>query len=209
MAPINRDQIKAIILNAACEKFANNGYAGTKIADIAKSINLPKANIYYYFDSKETLYRSVLDSFIQPLLMATQPFDEYDHPGAALTDYIKLKIQISKNHPFASRVFANEILHGAPSLPKDIIDQLTQQTSNSTAKLQQWIDRGMMDNINPLHLLFSLWASTQTYADFNWQICLHLKTDTISEDDFTDATDTLIKIVLKGCGITAQEAKCV
>ncbi|EPJ47616.1 MAG: TetR family transcriptional regulator [Osedax symbiont Rs1] len=207
MPPRIRQQKKTIILNAACEEFANHGYAGSKIVNIAKKIDLPKANIYYYFASKEMLYRNVLESFIEPLLMATQPFDQYDDPGSALIDYIKLKIEISKKHPYASKVFANEILHGAPHLPADIIEKLVQQTHNSTAKLQQWIDKGMMDDVNPLHLLFSLWASTQTYADFNWQIKLHLKTDSISQQDYEDATNTLIKIVLKGCGIQTQMAK--
>ncbi|MFT5707556.1 MAG: TetR/AcrR family transcriptional regulator [Oceanospirillaceae bacterium] len=202
-----RERKKNIILNAACEEFANHGYAGTKIVDIAASINLPKANIYYYFQSKEVLYRHVLNSFIQPLLMATQPFDQYDHPAAALTDFIKLKIEISKNHPFASKVFANEILHGAPHLPDDIVEKLVQQTNSSSAKLQQWIDKKLMDDINPLHLLFTLWASTQTYADFNWQIKLHLKSDAITEQDYERATQTLIKIVLKGCGITTLMAE--
>ncbi|OUS31964.1 TetR family transcriptional regulator ['Osedax' symbiont bacterium Rs2_46_30_T18] len=202
-----RDKKRNAILNAACEEFANHGYAGTKIVDIANKINLPKANIYYYFESKQVLYRHVLDSFIQPLLMATAPFDHYDHPAEALTDYIKLKIEISKNHPNASKVFANEILHGAPHLPADIIEKLTQQTTRASEKLQQWIDRGLMDDIKPLHLLFSLWASTQTYADFNWQIKLHLKTERISDQDYSDATDTLIKVILKGCGVVSQVAE--
>lgn len=202
-----RNKKQSIILNAACEEFANHGYAGTKIADIAAKIELPKANIYYYFKSKQVLYRHVLESFIQPLLMATQPFDQYDDPATALTDYIKLKIEISKNHPFASKVFATEILHGAPHLPADIVEKLMAQTSSASAKLQQWIDKGLMDDVNPLHLLFTLWASTQTYADFNWQIQLHLKSDAISEQDFEVATETLIKIVLKGCGIATQMAE--
>ncbi len=202
-----RNKKQAIILSAACEEFAKQGYAGTKIADIAAKISLPKANIYYYFKSKEILYRHVLESFIQPLLMATQPFDQYDHPAAALTDFIKLKIEISKNHPNASKVFANEILHGAPHLPPDIVEKLVNQTCLASAKLQQWVDKGLMDDINPLHLLFMLWSSTQTYADFSWQIQLHLKTDELREQDFEIATDTLIKIVLKGCGISAQVAE--
>jgi len=202
-----RDRKRALILNAACEIFANNGYAGTKIIDIAQKIAMPKANIYYYFKNKEVLYRSVLESFITPLLMATAPFDQYEHPSLALSDYIKLKIEISKNHPNASKVFANEILHGAPHLPEDIIEKLCLQTMGATDKLQNWIDEGLMDNVSPIHLLFMLWAATQTYADFNWQIKLHLKNDAISEQQFDNAADTLIKIILKGCGICEQVAK--
>jgi TetR/AcrR family transcriptional regulator len=202
-----REKKKQVILAAACAEFANKGYAGTKIADIASKIGLPKANIYYYFINKEQLYRCVLDSFIQPLLMATQPFDQYDNPADALTDYIRLKIEISKNHPNASKVFANEILHGAPHLPVDIIAKLTAQTSSAKEKLQHWIDIGLMDNVNPLHLLFTLWASTQTYADFNWQINLHLDNEAITENDYQNATDTLIQVILKGCGIKERMAK--
>lgn len=202
-----RDRKKALILHAACEVFANHGYSGTKIIDIANKIDVPKANIYYYFDNKEALYRKVLESFVTPLLQATAPFDDYRHPADALTNFIKLKIEISKNHPNASKVFANEILQGAPHLPQDIIDKLCFQTTGAESQLQLWIDQGLMDDISPIHLLFTLWAATQTYADFNWQVKLHLKTDAISDRQFENAADTLIKIILKGCGITAQVAK--
>ncbi|MEM5529853.1 TetR family transcriptional regulator C-terminal domain-containing protein [Gammaproteobacteria bacterium AS21] len=200
-----RERKQSIILKAAGEVFASNGYDGTKIVDIANKINVPKANIFYYFTNKEKLYNSVLESFIQPLLLATKPFDEYDDPATALTDYIKLKIEISQQHPFASKVFASEMLRGAPHLSKDIIEQLTQQTQSACAKLQSWVDQGLMDDINPLHLLFSLWASTQTYADFNWQIKLHLNTEELTDSDYQLATQTLTKIILKGCGISAKK----
>lgn len=199
-----RERKQSIILKAAGEEFASNGYEGTKIVDIANKINVPKANIFYYFPNKEKLYNSVLESFIQPLLLATKPFDEYDDPATALTDYIKLKIEISQQHPFASKVFASEMLRGAPHLSEQIIEQLTQQTQSASAKLQSWVDQGLMDNINPLHLLFSLWASTQTYADFNWQIKLHLNTEELTDSDYQQATQTLTQIILKGCGISAK-----
>ncbi len=200
-----RERKQSIILKAAGEVFASNGYDGTKIVDIANKINVPKANIFYYFTNKEKLYNSVLESFIQPLLLATKPFDEYDDPATALTDYIKLKIEISQQHPFASKVFASEMLRGAPHLSKDIIEQLTQQTQSACAKLQSWVDQGLMDDINPLHLLFSLWASTQTYADFDWQIKLHLNTEELTDSYYQLATQTLTKIILKGCGISAKK----
>ena len=104
-------------------------------------------------------------------------------------------------------MFANEILQGAPHLPQDIIDKLCFQTEGAQSQLQQWIDQGLMDDISPIHLLFTLWAATQTYADFNWQVKLHLKTDSISDQQFEDASNMLIKIILKGCGITPQVAK--
>ncbi|MGB1237209.1 MAG: TetR family transcriptional regulator C-terminal domain-containing protein [Pseudomonadales bacterium] len=202
-----RDRKKKIILAAACEVFAKQGYAGTKIADIAQKAELPKPNIYYYFENKEMLYRHVLDSFIQPLLLASLPFDRYDDPAVALSDYIKIKIEISKNHPFASKVFANEILRGAPHLPQDIIEQLTAQTSAAKARLNYWIEQGKMDAIDPLHLLFTLWATTQTYADFDWQIKLHHNSEELSDDVYERATESLINLVLKGCGIKANSAE--
>lgn len=203
----NSDKKRKIILTAACEEFANKGYAGSKISDIATKVNLPKPNIYYYFTSKEVLYRCVLESFIQPLLLASQPFDRYDNPGDALSDYIRIKIEISKNHPFASKVFANEILHGAPHLPQDIINKLIEQTNSAKTRLQYWIDQGLMDDINPLHLLFTLWSSTQTYADFDWQVKLHMNNDQLTDKDYDEATEALIKVVLKGCGISTEQAQ--
>ncbi|WP_028470455.1 TetR/AcrR family transcriptional regulator [Neptunomonas japonica] len=195
------------ILEASCIEFAEKGYAATKIIDIAKKVDLPKPNIYYYFQSKENLYRCVLESIIEPLLEASAPFDQYDDPAVALEEYIRTKIRISKEHPHASKVFASEIMFGAPHLTKDISDKLMQQTTQMTARINQWISEGKMEPIDAQHLLFMIWASTQTYADFDWQIGKVTGKKKLDKQDYQTAEALITRLVLKGCGLNLAEIK--
>lgn len=195
---------RQLIIQAASEIFADQGYAATKIIDIAHRAGLPKPNIYYYFKSKENLYRSVIESVIDPLLQAAQPFYENGDPATVLAQYIRAKIKVSQQYPHASKVFASEIMHGAPHLPEDIAEKMMEQTLQSSTKIQDWIDQGLMDPVDPHHLLFTLWASTQTYADFDWQISKVTGKEKMSQADYDLAAEQLTQVILKGCGVKAS-----
>ena len=83
------------ILRAASEEFADKGFAATKTSDIAAKAGLPKPNVYYYFKSKDNLYREVLESIIEPILAASTPFNPDGEPKEVLSNYIRSKIRIS------------------------------------------------------------------------------------------------------------------
>ncbi|MGO4997940.1 TetR/AcrR family transcriptional regulator [Oceanisphaera sp. W20_SRM_FM3] len=201
-----RAKNEEVIIRAASRVFAEHGYAATKTADIAQLADLPKPNIYYYFGSKEKLYRAVLESVVEPLLAASAPFIEYQDPVEALTAYIKYKLMISKNYPYASKVFANEIMHGAPHLPADIVEQLAEQTRTLSAKLNDWIANDLMAAIDAHHLLFAIWSSTQTYADFNWQITMALGKEELDDQDFERAAELITRMVIDGCAVKSLPA---
>ena len=124
-----RERNKELILRAASEEFADKGFAATKTSDIAAKAGLPKPNVYYYFKSKENLYREVLESIIDPLLAASAPFNQPGLPADVLKAYIRSKIRISRELPYASKVFASEIMHGAPHLSAEQTDGPGRPTS--------------------------------------------------------------------------------
>jgi len=196
-----RERNKELILKAASEEFAEKGFAATKTSDIAARAGLPKPNVYYYFKSKENLYREVLESIVEPLLEASAPFNQPGHPAEVLRAYIRTKIRISRDHACASKVFANEIMHGAPHLSPERIAQLNAQATHNIACIQRWIDDGLMARVDANHLLFSIWAATQTYADFDWQISTVTGKNRLDDADYDAAADTIIRLVLKGCEI--------
>ncbi|MBN2994028.1 TetR family transcriptional regulator C-terminal domain-containing protein, partial [Pseudomonas cedrina subsp. fulgida] len=160
---------------------------------------LPKPNVYYYFKSKDNLYREVLESIIEPILAASTPFNPEGDPKDVLSNYIRSKIRISRDLPFASKVFASEIMHGAPHLSADQVEQLNAQAKHNIECIQHWVDRGLIAPIDPNHLMFSIWAATQTYADFDWQISAVTGKAKLDEADYEAAALTIIRLVLKGC----------
>ena len=194
-----RERNKELILRAASEEFADKGFAASKTSDIAAKAGLPKPNVYYYFKSKENLYREVLESIIDPILRASTPFNADGEPNAVLSNYIRSKIMISRDLPFASKVFASEIMHGAPHLSEQQVQLLNAQAKHNIDCIQTWIDRGQIAPIDPHHLMFSIWAATQTYADFDWQISAITGKAKLDDSDYEAATQTIIRLVLKGC----------
>ena len=197
-----RERNKELILRAASEEFADKGFAASKTSDIAAKAGVPKPNVYYYFKSKENLYREVLESIIEPLLEASAPFNQPGKPADVLRGYIRSKIRISRELPSASKVFASEIMHGAPHLSADQTAQLNAQAKHNISCIQGWIDQGLMAKVDPHHLLFSIWAATQTYADFDWQISTVTGKASLDEADYEAAAQTIIRLVLKGCDVS-------
>lgn len=201
-----RERNKELILRAASEEFADKGFAASKTSDIAAKAGLPKPNVYYYFKSKENLYREVLESIIEPLLAASAPFNQPGQPAEVLRAYIRSKIRISRELPFASKVFASEIMHGAPHLSPEQTEQLNAQAKHNISCIQRWIDQGLMAKVDPHHLMFSIWAATQTYADFDWQIATVTGKASLDEADYEAAAQTIIRLVIKGCEIDESVA---
>src|SRR5450830_508891 len=87
-------------------------------------------------------------------------------PAAALGDYIRDKMRLSQQRPHASKVFANELLHGAPVLQTLLETELRDLVLQKAAVLDGWVAQGQMAPVNTVHLFFTIWSATQTYADF-------------------------------------------
>ena len=186
---------------AAEAVFARAGFSGATMAAIAMSANLPKANLHYYFRTKADLYRAVLDHTLTLWLAETDGIRRDAHPAAALGGYIRAKMRLTATHPDASRVFANEMLHGAPQIGGYLRRELKALIDEKSLVIAHWAERGLMDRIDARHLFFTIWASTQTYADFQPQVCAVLGKSKITRAEFERATEQLVRLVLKGCGV--------
>lgn len=199
-----RQKNQQLIIQVASEQFATQGYAATKMVDIAQAADIPKANVFYYFSSKDKLYYAVLKTVTQPLLEASRPIEELSDPVEALNQYIEAKLRISQDHSFASKVFANEVMSGANALPKDIGVELFKQSQMIIDKFATWSQQGLMDDVSPHHLMFTIWAATQTYADFGWQICNVMQKEQLDSQDYRQAAQFLTQLIIKGCGVKSN-----
>lgn len=197
----SRATIEKRILDAAEGVFAESGFSGATTAEIAKRAHIPKANLHYYFRTKEELYQRVLTNIIEFWLRTADLITPQADPGEALTHYIEAKILASRDRPLASRVFANEIIHGAPMLTGFLSTELKQWVDDKSKVIQSWIVSGKMRAIDPRHLFFMIWAATQTYADFASQIGAVMGKSELEDRDYKEAARQLSEIVLRGCGI--------
>ena len=194
-----RESNEARLLQAAETVFAERGYSGATTAAIASAARLPKANLHYYFRTKEALYRAVLANVLALWLDELDRFSPEREPAEALAEYIAAKMRWSKLRPNASKVFANEIVHGAPFLDGYLSRELRQRVERFAAVIRRWIARGKMAPVDPRHFVFHLWAVTQHYADFEVQVRAVLGREKLTDADFAAATAEIVNLTLRGC----------
>jgi TetR/AcrR family transcriptional regulator len=169
------------ILDAALSVFARLGFAGARVDQIADAAGMSKANLLYYFRSKEQLYLAVLKRTLEMWLEPLRELDAGRDPEAALGHYIARKLDYSRFHPEASRLFAMEIMQGAPMLSQVLATDLAELVAAKVTTIERWIGDGRLARVDPHHLIFTIWATTQHYADFAAQI------RTLTGKDLSDA----------------------
>jgi TetR/AcrR family transcriptional regulator len=194
------------ILAAAEKTFAEHGFEGATMTRIGAAAGLPKANVHYYFGTKEALYRAVLEGILALWLKdAAEWIVPERHPAHGLAGYVRAKMAHSRHRPHASRIFAGELLRGAPHIMLYLGIELRRVVIELAGVIEGWTRRGLMDPVHPVHLLFNIWAMTQTYADFDVQIRAVLGKVAIDDPEYAVATETVVALVLKGCGVLTPE----
>ncbi len=187
-------QNEQIILDAALDVFSAFGYRGTTVDQIATKAGLSKPNLLYYFRRKEDIYVAVLEHTLDEWLAPLRMLNRDNDPIEELSTYISAKLELSWRNPAASRLFANEILHGAPHVEKFLKGPLKQLVDEKASIIEYWISARKMKPINPHHFIFAIWAVTQHYADFAVQVEVldGLKCD------FAKTKDAVLVILLRG-----------
>ena len=193
-----RAENERLILEAGERIFAQHGFRGSTMQMIADQAGLPKANLHYYFDSKEKLYRRVVEKIFEIWLQAASSFENSDEPKEALKLYIYEKMQISRRHPYGSKVWANEVMQGAPIIQDFLETQLRSWTDGRIESIQAWIAAGKIRSVEPRWVMYMIWATTQHYADFGHQIET-LNADTpLSEAQWQAASETVFEVIWNG-----------
>ena len=198
-----RQANEARILGAGERVFARACFTGATMAAIADEAGLPKANLHYYFGGKDGLYRAVLARTLHDWLAPMQAIHADAEPREALATYIRAKMAMSQQRPDASRVYANELLHGAPVVGELLRTELREIVRDKAAVIDGWVAAGRMAPVDATQLFFTIWATTQTYADFDVQVRAVLGCETLDAADQARATAHVVGLILRGCGLPA------
>ena len=202
--PLKRNEIRqqneTLILQAAEKVFAEAGFGGATMQLIADLAGLPKANLHYYFATKEDLYRQVVQNIFEIWLHAADSMDKATGPVEGIGAYIDAKMEISRRHADGSKVWASEVMHGAPVIQDYLETTLRDWTTGRAALIQGWIDQGKMAAVNPEHLLYMLWATPQHYADFGHQIETLNGGKPLNNQQWQEAKVSVKSMILRGIG---------
>ncbi|SNR45807.1 TetR family transcriptional regulator [Paracoccus sediminis] len=171
-APLTRIQQKNrdLILEGALTAFSLHGFRGATVDQIAEAAGLSKPNVLYYFATKDDIHKTLLTTLLDMWLAPMIRIDPNGEPLDEVLAYVSAKLDMSQRFPRESRLFAYEILQGAPHLSEILGGSLRGLVDTAAAILQGWMDQGRLAPVDPHHLIFSIWALTQHYADFDVQV---------------------------------------
>lgn len=158
------------ILDAALEVFSQHGFRGATLDMIAAQAGLSKPNLLYYFPSKEAIHGALLTQLMDTWLDPLRGLDAAGDPLTELRAYMHRKLEMSRDFPRESRLFANEIVQGAPRMQDALAGDLKTLVDEKSAVIRAWAEAGRISDVDPHHLIFSIWALTQHYADFDVQV---------------------------------------
>ena len=195
----NRDRVEADIAAVAVRVFAECGYEGSSVAAIAEGAGLSKQNLLYYFPTKLELYRRVLDEVLDDWLERMSSLaqaSEADAPADVLRAYVQAKLRFSREQPYASRVYAMEVIGGAQLYGEQIRERVVPVLKRDIEVFERWIAAGRIVPVDATHLLFAIWAMTQSYADFAAQMALVLDRPRLLKRDYQEAEETIVGLVL-------------
>jgi TetR/AcrR family transcriptional regulator len=184
------------ILDAALDVFSTQGFRGATLDAIAEAAGLSKPNLLYYFASKEEVYGRLLGGLLETWLEPLRGLDPAGEPLAEIRAYIRRKLEMARDYPRESRLFANEVLQGAPRIGPTLTGPLKALVDEKAALIREWARSGRLAPVDPHHLIFSIWAVTQHYADFDAQVRAVLGHD--GEGRFHDAERFLAHLYTRG-----------
>jgi TetR/AcrR family transcriptional regulator len=193
-----RAENERVILEAAEAIFAAAGFKGATTAAIAARAGVPKANLHYYFPTKAALYRAVIERVLTAWLAAASSFDESDDPREALARYIGAKMDLARSMPLSSRVWATEIMRGAPVIQDFLDTALAQWVAERSRIVQRWIAEGKLRPNEPKYLFYMIWATTQHYANAAHEMTSLENGRPLSDRQFEAAKRQVIETIIAG-----------
>ncbi len=185
------------ILDAALDVFSVHGFRGTTIDQIARAAEMSKPNLLYYFRTKEAIHRLLIGRLLDTWLDPLREMQADGDPMSEIRSYIRRKLEMARDYPRESRLFANEMLRGAPHIQEEMKD-LKSLVDEKARIMRKWMKDGKLARCDPHHLIFSIWATTQHYADFDVQVRAILDPGKAGEGRFEDAARYLEKLFLDG-----------
>lgn len=187
-----------LILEAALDVFSQYGFRGSTIDQIAEAAGMSKPNLLYYFKSKEDIHAPILARILDTWLQPLRELDPDGDPLPELQSYIRRKLEMSRDFPRESRLFANEMLRGAPGFAHVLHTDLKKLVDEKAEVIKAWMAQGKIAKCDPYHLIFSIWSTTQHYADFDIQVRAVLGKERGGEGRFEDAARFLDQLFLHG-----------
>lgn len=198
-------QKRDLIIQAAEREFEKYGFGGARMQRIADLAGMPKANVHYYFSNKQALYDAVLSKVVAIWNEALAPITPGADPEQILEQYVRMKVEFTRLYPEATRIFALELLQGGQHLSSSIASETRKWTRDRAREIEGWIKQGKILPVDPYHLIFMIWSSTQQFAESETQIKSIYQRKKLTKKDYNQLADSLSLMVKRICGFPVSK----
>ncbi|MDQ2736323.1 MAG: TetR family transcriptional regulator C-terminal domain-containing protein [Pseudomonadota bacterium] len=165
-----RAEMMDVISAAALEQFSMHGLRGTSTQEIAERAGISKQQLHYYIESKDVLYESILRRTMQHWgQIGLKTEDKTATPAEAITRLVRRKLDFTFDHPQVSRLFSYEVMSGGAAIRR-IWAESADSVDAAVRIIAEWVRKREIEPIEPMFLLFHIWALTQHYADYEPQV---------------------------------------
>ncbi len=144
------------ILNAAAEVFAERGFGGAGVDEIARRAGVNKAMLYYHVGDKAALFGEVVSSSVERIAQAVAAaLAETDDPRERLRAIPRAFARTVRQRPFLPQLMLREIAAGGPNIPPHTVEQIAEVMGMTRAVLEDGLARGAFRKVDPFiaHLL--------------------------------------------------------
>lgn len=192
-----REALNEKIREAAIAEFAEHGLRGTTTQAIADRAGLTKTKLHYHISGKEELYQDVIDQIIGIWADLFDGSAVNRDPESVLRDYIVRKVRFSLEHPNKVKLFANEVMRDAGMLQDHWI-RSRGDVRRSASLIEGWITEGRVRPVDPVLLLFHIWAMTEYYAVMGKQVRFFLELEDSDQVNAEYIASEIANVILNG-----------
>lgn len=141
------------ILDAATAVFAEAGFAGARVDEIARRAGINKAMIYYHIGDKKALYASVLHRvFRKTTVTISDDIRDDRSPEEKLSTYISNMTSSIENNPHIPPIMLRELASNGKSFPASVAEDFSNLLSTLQGILREGVDKGVFIEVPPLIL---------------------------------------------------------
>lgn len=148
---------KEEILDVATRQFAERGYEGTSMNDVAEAVGVRKASLFYHFETKDALYEAVLDRLIAtlatPLSAAYQAEGPWEERLVKAADTLTTMLA---SHPYAAKLLLREAMDWGPVMRGELSGHAVAVLEMSAAFLKAGQEAGVFAEAEPKQIMVSL-----------------------------------------------------
>ena len=141
------------IMDAAIKNFAEKGYEGARVDEIARDANVNKATIYYHIGGKEALYKAVLSRVLTSGAdMIVENVGKASTPEAKIAAYVDTILNgVLAGREDFTRIMMREMAGGGAEIPHDVLDNMMRKIMGTAIGLMaDGVEKGMLTPANPV-----------------------------------------------------------